>query len=48
VSVNSDYLGDGLAAARTPTGQVRVTELLNVEGHGHIYALGDTTDLAEA
>ena len=48
VSVNSDYLGDGLATARTPTGQVRVTELLNVEGHGHIYALGDITDLAEA
>jgi hypothetical protein len=48
VSVNGDYLADGLATARTPQGQVRVTETLNVDGHGHIYALGDLTDLAEA
>ncbi|MCW2915819.1 MAG: FAD-dependent pyridine nucleotide-disulfide oxidoreductase [Actinomycetia bacterium] len=48
VSVNGDYLGDGLVTARTPQGQVRVTETLNVDGHGHIYALGDLTDLAEA
>jgi NADH dehydrogenase FAD-containing subunit len=48
VSVNGDYLSDSLAAARTPQGQVRVTGTLNVDGHGHIYALGDITDLAEA
>jgi NADH dehydrogenase FAD-containing subunit len=48
VSVNGDYLSDGLVTARTPQGQVRVTETLNVDGHGHIYALGDLTDLAEA
>ncbi|WP_406314190.1 FAD-dependent oxidoreductase [Streptosporangium sp. NBC_01639] len=48
VSVNGDYLGDGLVTERTPQGHVRVTETLNVEGHGHIYALGDITDLAEA
>ncbi|MFE0178303.1 NAD(P)/FAD-dependent oxidoreductase [Streptomyces sp. NPDC059002] len=48
VRVESDYLGAALAAARTPKGQVRVTETLNVEGHGHIYALGDLTDVAEA
>lgn len=46
--VNGDYLSDSLAAARTPQGQVRVTGTLNVDGHGHIYALGDITDLAEA
>ncbi|MEU6676996.1 FAD-dependent oxidoreductase [Streptomyces sp. NPDC046925] len=48
VRVNGDYLGGTLAGARTADGQVRVTEALNVEGHSHIYALGDLTDLAEA
>jgi NADH dehydrogenase FAD-containing subunit len=48
VNVNGDYLSDGLVTARTPQGQVRVTETLNVDGYGHIYALGDITDLAEA
>jgi NADH dehydrogenase FAD-containing subunit len=48
VRVSGDYLDDGLATARTPKGQVRVTETLNVAGHSHIYALGDITDLAEA
>lgn len=48
VHTNSDYLADGRVAVRTPQGRVRVTETLNVEGHDHIYALGDITDLAEA
>ncbi|GAA3607678.1 hypothetical protein GCM10022419_110770 [Nonomuraea rosea] len=48
VRVKSDFLGAELAAARTPAGHVRVTETLNVEGFGHIYAVGDLTDLAEA
>lgn len=48
VRVASDYLGEELAAARTPQGHVRVTGTLNVEGHDHVYALGDLTDLAEA
>ncbi|TDD96704.1 NAD(P)/FAD-dependent oxidoreductase [Actinomadura rubrisoli] len=48
VSVNGDYLADGRVATRTPQGRVRVTETLNVAGHGHIYALGDITDLDEA
>ncbi|MEU7583875.1 FAD-dependent oxidoreductase [Streptomyces sp. NPDC041068] len=48
VRVDSGYLDGVLAAARTPKGQLRVTEALNVEGHRHIYALGDLTDLAEA
>ncbi|GAA1350129.1 NAD(P)/FAD-dependent oxidoreductase [Streptomyces beijiangensis] len=48
VSVNGDFLADGGIAQRTPQGQVRVTGTLNVEGHRHIYALGDITALAEA
>jgi apoptosis-inducing factor 2 len=48
VRVNGDYLGDVLSGARTPQGRIRVTETLNVEGHGHVYALGDITDLDEA
>ncbi|MFI0357118.1 NAD(P)/FAD-dependent oxidoreductase [Actinomadura sp. 9N407] len=46
VSVNGGYL-DGLVS-RTERGQVRVTETLSVEGHSHIYALGDLTDVDEA
>jgi NADH dehydrogenase FAD-containing subunit len=46
VSLNGGYLGD--LVARTARGQVRVTETLNAEGHRHIYALGDLTDLDEA
>ncbi|MCX4674497.1 FAD-dependent oxidoreductase [Streptomyces sp. NBC_01433] len=48
VSVNSGYLADSLPSIRTSRGQVRVTERLNAEGYGHIYALGDLTDLDEA
>ncbi|WP_406450153.1 FAD-dependent oxidoreductase [Streptomyces sp. NBC_00876] len=48
VRTNGDYLADGRVAVRTPQGRVRVTEALNVEGHDHIYAIGDLTDLAEA
>ncbi|MFF1923532.1 NAD(P)/FAD-dependent oxidoreductase [Streptomyces sp. NPDC058221] len=48
VHVNGDYLADGQVTVRTAQGQVRVTETLNVEGHEHVYALGDITDLAEA
>ncbi|WP_285563628.1 FAD-dependent oxidoreductase [Streptomyces sp. RTGN2] len=48
VRTNGDYLADGRVAVRTPQGRVPVTETLNVEGHDHIYALGDITDVAEA
>lgn len=48
VRSNGDYLADGRVADRTPQGRVRVTDALNVEGHDHIYALGDITDVAEA
>ncbi|MFB9834673.1 NAD(P)/FAD-dependent oxidoreductase [Actinoallomurus acaciae] len=48
VRPNSDYLDGDLAAARTERGQVRVTETLNVDGHDHVYAIGDLTDLDEA
>ncbi|MEW1842954.1 FAD-dependent oxidoreductase, partial [Nonomuraea angiospora] len=48
VRVNSDYLADGRLTTRTPQGQVRVTERLNVRGHDHVYAIGDLTDVPEA
>lgn len=48
VRTNGDYLADGRVAVRTEQGRVPVTGTLNVEGHDHIYALGDLTDLAEA
>ncbi|MHA6621755.1 NAD(P)/FAD-dependent oxidoreductase [Pseudonocardia sp. DLS-67] len=48
VRVNSDYLADGRLTARTPRGQVRVTETLAVDGYDHVYAIGDLTDVAEA
>ncbi len=47
VRPNGDYLADGAIAARTAAGQVRVTPRLNVEGHAHVYALGDLTDVPE-
>ncbi|MFD5920525.1 NAD(P)/FAD-dependent oxidoreductase [Kitasatospora sp. NPDC127035] len=47
VRVNSDYLADGLLLERTELGQVRVGETLAVEGHPHVYAVGDLTDVAE-
>lgn len=48
VTTNSDYLADGKLTARTPQGHVPVTELLNVKGYDHVYAVGDITDVAEA
>lgn len=47
-STNSAYLADGRLTARTPQGQVPVTEFLNVKGYDHVYAVGDITDVAEA
>jgi NADH dehydrogenase FAD-containing subunit len=48
VVTNSDYLTDGLLTPLTPAKQVPVTETLNVQGHEHVYAIGDLTDVAEA
>jgi NADH dehydrogenase FAD-containing subunit len=48
VSLDTGYLSADLGAVRTPEGRIRVTETLNVEGYGHIYAIGDITDIAEA
>ncbi|MEW9552371.1 NAD(P)/FAD-dependent oxidoreductase [Nonomuraea sp. NPDC050783] len=48
VRVDTSYLTGDLAGARTPEGYVRVTETLNVEGHEHVYAIGDITALPEA
>jgi NADH dehydrogenase FAD-containing subunit len=48
MQINSDYLADGSLTTRTPRGQVRVDEKLAVRGHGHVYAIGDITDVSEA
>ncbi|MEU3270992.1 FAD-dependent oxidoreductase [Saccharomonospora sp. NPDC006951] len=47
VRPNSGFLGEELAAARNPLGQLAVTGSLNVAGFGNVYALGDLTDVAE-
>jgi apoptosis-inducing factor 2 len=46
VSTNTGYLEDGLAPLNR-RGQVPVTPTLNVEGHGHVYAIGDVTNVNE-
>lgn len=46
LSTNSGFLGDGLATLNR-RGQVPVTSKLNVEGHGHVYAIGDLTNVQE-
>ncbi|MFD0900262.1 FAD-dependent oxidoreductase [Actinomadura sediminis] len=48
VRPNGDYLGGGLGDVRTGDGRLRVTGRLGVHGHGHVYALGDITDVPEA
>ncbi|RJO73363.1 FAD-dependent oxidoreductase [Nocardia panacis] len=48
VQTNSAYLADGKLTSLTPQGRVPVTEYLNVQGHDHIYAVGDLTDVPEA
>ncbi|TQJ19996.1 NADH dehydrogenase FAD-containing subunit [Micromonospora sp. A202] len=49
--VNSDYLADGRLTKPTQEGQVSVTETLNIRRPddvlGHVYAIGDLTDVAE-
>ncbi|MCD0444100.1 FAD-dependent oxidoreductase [Glycomyces sp. A-F 0318] len=45
-TVNSGFLGDGLAPL-DGHGRLPVTEKLNVDGYGHVYAVGDLTDVAE-
>ncbi|MFE5243791.1 MULTISPECIES: NAD(P)/FAD-dependent oxidoreductase [unclassified Streptomyces] len=47
-SVLGGYLAGELAGLSDPRGRVRVTETLALPGHGHVYALGDLTDLDEA
>lgn len=39
----SDYLGDALAAARTPEGYIAVTPELRVAGEESVFALGDVS-----
>jgi apoptosis-inducing factor 2 len=40
----SDYLAGELAAARTPSGRLRVDDHLRVDGHPTVFAVGDVTD----
>ncbi|MBL1104509.1 FAD-dependent oxidoreductase [Streptomyces sp. 5-8] len=47
-TVNSGYLADSRLTGLDPRGRVPVTDLLNVKGHAHVYAVGDITDVAEA
>lgn len=42
------YLAGPLAAARTPSGHVRVSEHLRVVGQRAVFAIGDITDVPEA
>lgn len=44
--VNSGFLGEALAP-RNAKGQLPVDAKLNVDGHRHVYAIGDLTDVAE-
>lgn len=43
----SDYLSPELAAARTATGALTVTEHLNLPGHPGVFAIGDLTAIGE-
>jgi apoptosis-inducing factor 2 len=43
----TDYLAEDLAAARTPRGQLEVTEFLQLRGQDSVFALGDITAIAE-
>jgi len=47
VDINNDYLADGALTTLTPQGQVPVTSTLNVQGHSHVYAVGDLTNVPE-
>jgi apoptosis-inducing factor 2 len=40
----SDYLSEELAATRRPSGDLIVTPELRLQGHDHIFALGDVAD----
>jgi NADH dehydrogenase FAD-containing subunit len=46
VRTNSAFLADGITSLNR-RGQVPVDAKLNVEGHAHVYAIGDLTDVQE-
>jgi NADH dehydrogenase FAD-containing subunit len=46
ISINSGYLENGIAPLNR-RGQLHVTPKLNVEGHEHVYAIGDLTNVNE-
>lgn len=43
----TSYLAADLASARTPSGHLAVTPELHLEGHPHVFAIGDITAIAE-
>jgi NADH dehydrogenase FAD-containing subunit len=45
-TTNSEFLKGGIARLNR-RGQLPVTPKLNVDGHGHVYAVGDVTDVLE-
>lgn len=47
VEVNTGYLADGSLTPLTEQGTVPVTERLNVQGHDHVYAIGDIAALPD-
>jgi NADH dehydrogenase FAD-containing subunit len=47
VRINTAYLDDGRLVRLTERGTVPVTERLSVEGHDHVYAIGDIVDLPD-
>ena len=47
VRIATGYLADGCLTPVTEQGTVPVTELLNVQGHEHVYAIGDIVALPD-
>ncbi|GAA3455263.1 FAD-dependent oxidoreductase [Dactylosporangium matsuzakiense] len=47
VRVDTGYLADGRLARPTAHGTVQVTELLQLPGHEHVYAIGDVAALPD-
>ncbi|HEY3506376.1 MAG TPA: FAD-dependent oxidoreductase [Actinocatenispora sp.] len=47
VRINTGYLADGRLSPLTEQATVPVTERLNVQGHEHVYAIGDITAVTD-
>lgn len=44
---STSYLAEDLATARRPDGHLEVTSQLHLDGHPHVFAIGDVTAIAE-